>query len=56
MILEQVRLGHIYRGASLSSGLDLPTSGGPLRVKNRNIPEGGIRLTLNIKNIGFAKV
>lgn len=43
-------------GASLSSGLDLPTSGGPLRTKNRNIPEGGIRPTLNIKNLGFSKV
>lgn len=36
-------------------GLDLPTSGGPLRTRNRNIPEGGIRPTLNIKNLGFSK-
>lgn len=30
--------------------------GGPLRTRNRNNPEGGIRPTLNIKNLGFSKV
>ena len=42
-------------GGYTSTGLDTTTSGGPLRINNRNIPEGGIRPTLNIKNLGFPK-
>ena len=35
-------------GGYTSAALDLPTSGGPQRAKNRNIPEGGIRPSINI--------